>query len=114
MHSQPHANSRSQPTPRIGNLNRRRHDTITNATGSVRLRAGTQQNQPSSSTSILSNQLSPHPNPSLPEAIWALGRPPKGLRRRTIQIMAYSELDIEQDVQVDPETIHLSDSSSDE
>jgi hypothetical protein len=114
MHSQPHANSRSQPTPRVGNLNRRRRDAVTDATGSVRSRAGTRQNQPGSSTSILSNQPSPHPNPSPPEATRALGRPPKRLRRSTIQPTTYSEPDIEQDAQVDPETVHLSDGSSDE
>src|SRR5205807_5243343 len=114
MHSQPPANSRSQLTPRVGNPNRRRRDMVTDATGSVRSRIGTRQNQPGSSTSILSNQPSPHPNPSPPEAIRALGRPPNCLRRSMIQTTAYSELNIEQDVQVDPATVHLSDSSSDE
>ena len=114
MHSQPHANSCSQPTPRVGNLNRRRCDAVTDAMGSVRSRAGTRQNQPGSSTSILSNQPSPYPNPSPPEATWALRRPPKHLRRSTIQTTTYSELDIEQEVQVDPATVHLSDASSDE
>jgi len=113
MPSQQHANSRSQPTPRVGNLNRRRRDAITDAMGSGRSRPGTQQNGSGSSTSTPSNP-SPRPNPSPRDSTRALGRPPKGPRRSIIQTTAYSEPDVEQDAQVDPETVRLSDDSSDE
>jgi hypothetical protein len=108
------ANSRSQPTPRVGNLNGRRRDAVSDAMPSTRSSSGTQQSNSVRSTSTNSNGQSSHQTPSPPNATRTLERPPKRPRRRTIQSTTYTEHETEPDAQAPIETVRLSDESSDE
>jgi hypothetical protein len=115
MHRQSQANSRSQPTSRVGNLNgRRRREAVSDGIQSARSRSGTQQNQSGSSPSTLSiaQQSDLHHTP--PNATGGLERPPKRPRRRTIQSTTYTDIETQPDAQAPTETVHLSDDSSDE
>jgi len=114
MSRQPQANSRSQPTPRVGNLNGRRRQVVPDGIRSARLSSGTQQNQSGSSPSTLPNEQPSHVRPTPPNATRALERPPKGPQRRTIQSRTYTDIETEPDAQVPTETVRLSDDSSDE
>jgi len=114
MSRQPQANSRSQPTPRVGNLNGRRRQVIPDGIRSARLRSGTQQKQSGSSPSTLPNEQPSHVRPTPPNPTGALERPPNRPRRRTIQSTTYTDIETEPDPQVPTGTVHLSDDSSDE
>jgi len=114
MSRQPPANSRSQLTPRVGNLNGRRRQVVRDGIRSARSRLGTQQNQSGSSPSTRPNEQPSHLRPTPPNATGALERPPKRPRRRTIQSTTYTDIETESDAQVPTETVRLSDASSDE
>jgi len=114
MSRQPQANSRSQPTPRVGNLNRRRRQVVPNGIRLARLRSGTQQNQSGSLPSTLPNEQPSHVRSTPPNATGALERPPKRPRTRTIQSTTYTDIETEPDEQIPTETVRLSDDSSDE
>ena len=135
MRESQRTNSRSQPTPRVGNLNRRRRDVEPSSFGSsqptprvanlVRYRRdvvdtvgsglGRQQNKTGSSqtTTLRSRQpsrlsLSPSPNEgSVPS------RPPKRPRRTRIQTREFIEPEMEAGGQAHLQTVCLSDDSSD-
>lgn len=78
-------------------------------------RSQTQQNEHGSSVSTPSNHQSLHRTSSQPAiASMQLSRPPKRLRKNTIQTPAYTEPVAEPEGQQDTETVHLSDGSSDE
>jgi len=114
MSRQPQANSRSQPTPRVGNLNGGRRQLIPDGIRSAGLRSGTQENQSGSSPSTLPNEQSSHVRPTPPNPTGALERPPKHPRRRTIQSTTYTDIETELDPQVPTETVCLSNDSNDE
>ena len=114
MSRQPQANSRRQPTPRVGNLNRGSCQVIPDGIPSRRSRWGTQQNQSGSSPSILPNEQPSHVRPTPPNATGALEKPPKRPQRRTIQSTTYTNIKTEPDAQVPTETVCLCDDSSDE
>ncbi|PUU72166.1 hypothetical protein B9Z19DRAFT_1069973 [Tuber borchii] len=114
MSRQPQANSRSQPTPRVGNLSGRRREAVSDGVRSARSRSGTQQNQSSNSPSTLPNGQSSHLHHAPPNATGALERPAKRARRRTIQSTTYADIETEHDAQAPTETVRLSDESSDE
>ena len=129
-------NSRSQPTPRVGNLNGRRRDVVPSSLGSsqptalvgnlVRRRRdvvnsvgsglGMQQKETGSSqtTTLRSCHLSRRsPSPSRNQDS-VQSRPPKPPRRKTIQTREFIEPEMELDGQAHLETVRLSDDSSDE
>jgi len=114
MSRQPQANSDSQPTPRVGNLNGCRHQVVPDGIRSVRSKSGTQQNQSGSSPSTQPNEQLWHVRPTPLNATGALERPPKRPRRSTIQSTTYTDIETEPDAQVPTETVRLSDDSSDE
>ncbi|PUU76873.1 hypothetical protein B9Z19DRAFT_1066302 [Tuber borchii] len=114
MSRQPQANSRSQPTPRVGNLSGRRRKAVSDCVRSARSRSGTQQNQSSNLPSTLPNGQSSHLHHAPPNATGALERPAKHARRRTIQSTTYADIEMEHDAQAPTETVRLSDESSDE
>ncbi|PUU78077.1 hypothetical protein B9Z19DRAFT_1065364 [Tuber borchii] len=88
MSRQPQANSRSQPTPRVGNLSGSRREAVSDG--------------------------SSHLHHAPPNATGALERPAKRAWRRTIQSMIYADIETEHDAQAPTETVRLSDESSDE
>jgi len=112
MSRQPQANSRSQPTPQVGNLNKRRRQVVPDGIRSARSRSGTQQNQSSSSPSTLPNEQPSHGRPTPPNATGALERSPKRPRRWTIKSTTYTNIETEPDAQVPGETSRLGDDSS--
>ena len=114
MSRQPQANSRSQPTPRVGNLSGRRRQVGTDGIRSASSRSGTQQTQSGGSPSTLPNEQPSRLRPTPPNATGALERPPKRPRRRTIQSTTYNDIETEPDAQALTEAIRLSDDSSDE
>jgi len=114
MSRQPQANSRSQPTPPVGNLTGRRGQVVPDGIRSARSRSGTRQNQSGSLPSTLPNEQPSHMRPTRPNATRALERQPKRPRRRTIQSTTYTDIETEPDAQVPMETVCLSDDSSDE
>ena len=137
MRESQRTNSRSQPTPRVGNLNGRRRDVVPSSIGSsqqtprvgdlarrrqdvvadsVGSSLGTQQNETGSSqtTTLRSRQPSRwSPSPS-PNEDRVQSRPPKRPRRTTIQTREFIEPETEQDGQARQETVRLSDDSSNE
>jgi len=114
MSRQQQANSRSQPTPREGNLNGGRRQVVPDGIRSARSRQGTQQKQSGSSPSTLPNEQPSHVRPTPPNANGALEKPPKRPRRRTIQSTTYTDIETEPDPQVPTETVRPSHDSSDE
>ena len=114
MSRQPQANSRSQPTPRVGNLSGRRRQVGTDGIRSASLRSGTQQTLSGGSLSLLPNEQPSRLRPTPPNATGALERPPQRPRRRTIQSTTYNDIETEPDAQALTEAICLSDDSSDE
>ena len=136
MRESQRTNSRSQPTPRVGNLNGRRRDVVPSSIGSsqptprvgnlVRRRRdvvdsvgsglGTQQNETGSSqtTTLRSRQPSRRSPSPLPNEDSVQSRPPKRPRRTTIQTREFIEPEKEPDEPAHLETVHLSDDSSDE
>jgi len=114
MSRQLQANSRSQPTPRVGNLNARRHQLEPDGIRSARSWSGTQQNQSGRSPSTLPIEQPLHVRPTPRNATGALERPPKRPRGRTIQSTMYTDIETEPDPQVPTETVRLSDGSNDE
>ena len=136
MRESQRTNSRSQPTPRVGNLNGRRGDVVPSSIGSsqptprmgnlVRRRRdvvdsvgsgmGTQQNETGSSQTTTLRSCQPSrrsPSPS-PNEDNVQSWPPKRLRRTTIQSREFIEPKMEPDGQAHLETVRLSDDSSDE
>ena len=114
MSRQPQANSRSQPTPRVGNLSGRRRQVETDGIRSASSRSGTQQTQSGGSPSTLPNEQPSRVRAIPLRATGALERPPKRPRRRTIQSTTYNDIETEPDAQAPTETVRLSDDSSDE
>ncbi|PUU83746.1 hypothetical protein B9Z19DRAFT_1060675 [Tuber borchii] len=114
MSRQPQAKSRSQPTPGVGNLSRRRCEAVSDSVRSARSRSETQQNQSSNSPCTLPNGQSLHLHHALLNTTGALERPAKRAWRRTIQSTTYADIKTEQDAQALTETVWLSDESSDE
>lgn len=114
MHRQ-QGSAHSQPTPRVGNMYEHRRAVAADPIGPGRSRSGTEQNEHGTSVSTPSNTQSLHRTSSQPAiARSQLGRPPKRLRKNTIQTPAYTDIVAEPDGQPDTETVHLSDGSSDE
>jgi len=122
----------SQPTPRVGNLSRRRRDVIpdfmgsnqpTSRGGNMKRRRGdvvpvdrlsrsvTQQTESGSSNSAESSGRNSSPPPI---ARRLLARPAKRLRSSTIETTAFTEPEMEADGQGYMEPVCLSDDSSDE
>jgi len=114
MCRQPQANSRSQPTPRVGNMNGPRRQVVPDGIRSARSRSGTQRNQSGSSPSTLPNRQPSHVRPTPPNATGARERPPQRPRRRTIQSTTYTDIETEPDTQVPTDIVRLSDNISDE
>ena len=114
MFRQPHANSRSQPTPRVGNLSGRSRQVETDGIRSASLRSGTQQAQSRGPLITLPNEQPSRLRPAPPNATGVVKRPPKRPRRRTIQSTTYNDIETEPDGQAPTETIRLSNDSSDE
>ncbi|PUU73293.1 hypothetical protein B9Z19DRAFT_1069116 [Tuber borchii] len=108
------ANSRSQPTPRVGNLSGCRCEVVSDGVRSARSRSGMQQNQFSNSPSTLPNGQSWHLHHAPPNATRALERPAKCAQRRTIQSTTYADIETEHDAKAPTETVQLSDECSDE
>lgn len=108
MYRQPQDNSYSQPTPRVGNLSRRRRDVVPADRAS---RSGTQQGESGSSHSTESSGRNSSP-PLFARRL--LSRPAKRPRRSTLQTTAYTEPEAEPDAQRELETVRLSDDSSEE
>ena len=114
MSRQPQANSRSQPTPRVGNLSGRRRQVENDGIRSASSRSGTQQTQSGGSPSTLPNEEPSRVRPTPPRATGVLERPLKSPRRRTIQSTTYNDVETEPDAQPPTETVRLSDTSRDE
>jgi len=114
MSRQMQANSRSQPTARVGNLNGGRRQVVPDGIRSARSRSGTQQNQSGSSPSTLPKEQPSHMHPTPPNATGDLERLPKHPRTRKIQSTTYTYIETEPDAQVPTQTVRLSDDSSDE
>ena len=114
MSRQPQANSRSQPTPRVGNLSGRRHQVETDGIRLASSTSGTQHTQSCSSPSTLPNEQPSRLHPTPPRATGALERPPKRPWRRTIHSTTYNDIGTEPDEQAPTKTVHLSDDSSNE
>ena len=113
MSRQPQANSRSQPTPRVGNLSGRRRQGGTNGMRSPSLRSGMQHTQSGGSPSTLPKEQPSRLRPTPPNATGVLERPPKRPWRRTIQSTTYNDIETEPDAQALTETIRLSGDLSD-
>ena len=103
----------SQPTPQVGNLARHRHEVVPDSVGS---RLGTQQKETGSTqtTTLRSRQPSRQSPSPLPNENSVLSKPPKRLWRTTIQTGEFIKLETEPDGQAHLETVRLSDDSSDE
>jgi len=120
MSRQPQGKSLSQPTSRVGNLERRRRDAIPAQRGSG---SGTQQTEsgsfhntrtlPAESGSARGTQSSGRSSCSPQTTRGPTPRPVKYATRRTLQTTAYSEPEGEPDTQQQIETVRLSDKSSD-
>jgi len=110
MHKQPQANSRSQPTARVANQNRRRRDVepVDKAA-----RSGTQPTESGSINGPHSGARKSSP-PQIVRRL--LARPAKRARRDTLHTVAYNDHEANQDEdgQQITEIFHLSDDSSDE
>jgi len=113
MSRQPQANSGSQPTPRVGNLNGHTRQVVPDGIRSARSRSAMQQNQSGSSPSTLPNEQPSQVHPTPPNATGALKRPLKCPRRRTIQSTTYTDIETESDAQVPRVTVRLSHDHSD-
>ena len=103
----------SQPTPRVGNLARRRCYVVSDSVGS---RLGTQQKETSSSQTMTlrSHQPSRRSTSPSPNENSVQSRPPKRSWRTTIQTGEFIEPETEPDGQAHLEKVHLRDNSSDE
>ena len=108
MSRQPHGKSLSQPTSRVGNLERCRRDAIPAQRGSG---SGTQRTESGSSHGTQSSSRSSSPPQTTRRPT---SRPVKRARRRTLQTTAYSEPEGEPDAQQQIVTVRLSDESRDE
>lgn len=110
MHKQPQANSRSQPTARVANQNRRRRDVVPVDKAA---RSGTQPTESGSTHGAHSGARKSSP-PRIVRRL--LARPAKRARRDTLHTVAYNdhEADQDEDGQQITEIFHLSDDSSDE
>ena len=137
MHESQRANSHSQPTPQVSNLNGRRRDVVPSSIGSsqptprvgnlalrrldvipdsVGSRLGTQQTETGSSRATTLRSLQPSrwsPSPS-PNENSEPTRPSHRPRRKTILAGEFIEPETEPDGQAHLETVRLSDDSSDE
>jgi len=110
MHKQPEANSRSQPTARVANQNRGRHDVVPVDKAA---RSGTEQTESGSTHGAHSGARKSSP-PRIVRHL--LERPAKRARRDSLHTVAYNdhEADQDEDGQQITEIFHLSDDSSDE
>jgi len=110
MHKQPEANSRSQPTARVANQNRRRRDVVPVDRAA---RLGTQPTESGSTHSAHSGAQNSSPSRILRPL---LARPAKRPRRDTLHTVAYNDHEAAQDEdgQQITEIFHLSDDSSDD
>jgi len=121
MSRQPQGKSLSQPTSRLGNLERRRRDPIPAQRGSG---SGTQRTEsgsfystrtlPAESSSSHGTESSGRSSSPPQTTRRPTSRPMKRSRRRTLQTTAYSEPEGEPDAQQQIRTVRLSDESSDE
>jgi len=110
MHKQLQANSRSQPTARLANQNRRRHDVVPVDKAAS---SGTQPTKSGSTHSAHSGAWKSSP-PRIVSCVLAL--PAKRPRRDTLPTVAYNDHEANQDEdgQQITEISHVSDDSSDE
>jgi hypothetical protein len=116
MSRQPQGNSLSQPTPRVGNLYRRKRDAVP-----ADRRSGSQTQRTESGSSNSTRTLQPESGSSSGRSSSPpqntrrpLSRPAKRPRRSTLQATAYTEHEEEPGAQPQIETVRLSDDSSDE
>ena len=118
MSRQPQGKSLSQPTSRMGNLERRRRDAIPTHRGSG---SGTQRTEsgssystrtlPAESSSSHGTQWSGCSSSPLQTTRRPTSQPVKRARRRTLQTTAYSEPEGEPDAEQQIATVRLSDES---
>ena len=121
MSRQPQGKSLSQPTSPVGNLDRRRHDTIPaqrgSGSGTQRTKSGSSHSTrtlPAKSSSSHGKQSSGHCS-SPPQTTRRPTSPPvQRARKTTLQTTAYTEPEGEPDAQQQIATVCLRDESSDE
>jgi hypothetical protein len=115
MSRQPQGNSLSQPTPRVGNLYRRRRDAVPADRGSGSVTQRTESGASHSTRTPPADSGSSSGRSSSPQITTSLiSRPAKRPRRRTLQTTAYTETEEEPDAQPQGQTFCLSDDSCDE
>jgi len=121
MSRQPQGKSLSQPTARVGNLERRRRDAIPaqrgSGSGTHRTKSGSflsTRTLPAESTSSHGTQLSGRSSSPPQTTRRPTLRPVKRARRRTFQTTAYSEPEGEPDTQHQIATVRLRDESRNE
>jgi len=121
MSRQPPGKSLSQPTSRVGNLERRRHDAIPaqwgSGSGTQRTESGSSHSTrtlPAESSSSHGTQLSGRSSSPPQTTRRPTSRPVQRARRRTLETTAYSEPEGGPDAQQQIAPVGLSDESSDE
>jgi len=121
MSREPQGKSLSQPTSRVGNLERRRRNAIPpqrgSGSGTQRAESGSSHSTktlPAESSSSHGTQSSSRSASPPQTTRRRTSRPMKRARRRTLQTTAYSEPEGEPDAQQQIATVHLSEESSDE
>jgi len=120
MSRQPEGKSLSQPTSRVGNLERRRRDAIPaqrgSGSGTQRTKSGSSHSTrtlPAKSSSSYGTQSSGRSSSPPQTTRGPTSRPVEDARRRTLQTTAYIEPEGEPDAQQQIATVRLSDESSD-
>jgi len=120
MSRQPQGKSLSEPTSRVGNLERRRRDAIPaqrgSGSGTQRTKSGSSHSTrtlPAESSSSHGTQSSRRSSSPPQTTRRPTSRPLKGARRRTLQTTAYSEPEGDPDAQQQIATVRLGDESCD-